>query len=244
MKSRHNGAISVPLRQLQRYLLGMSDTINLWSARPGMGNSDAYAAMLSQAETDRAARYKFAADSDAFVTAHGLRRQVIAGQIGVLPGDLRFDRTAKGRPTLASPHAKPFAFSASRRRNLVAVATGPVQYLGVDVENVAPIADHEQVLSTFLDAASLALLTGPNLEQTFAQLWTITEACAKARGTGLETFSPRLSVRLEAVDLASIQDGTLRWKCHLLAPDDQHRIAVAYDAPDWLSIRQHLSPMP
>lgn len=221
----------------------MTDKVHLWLARPAGRELDMWRRTLNAPELARAGRYRFAEDRDAFIAAHGLRRQAIGQSLGLEPASVRFDRTAKGRPTLASAHDRPFAFSASRRRNLVAVCVAPLTYLGIDVENVTPVADHHQLLEKFLDADSMHLLdglAGTALDKQFARLWTITEACAKARGTGLETFVPRLSIRMQSADTALVLDGQVRWRCDLSAPDDLHSLAVAYDAPDWLPVIRHL----
>ncbi len=210
----------------------MTDSgISLWLVQPAECNLQKYGQLLGDAEQARAARFRFRQDHDSFVAVHGLRRLALAKTLSAPAKSLRFGRSAQGRPMLDEPTSE-LKFSASRRRGLVAVAVANCKSLGVDVENVAPIADPETLLGKFLDRASIATLSGletSELQSCFAQLWTITEACAKARGTGLETFSPRMQVSFDSAHSAVVDDGQAQWHCHLLAPDPMFRVAVAFE---------------
>ncbi len=214
--------------------------IQCWLARPDEVDIETLLPQLSPDELARANRYRFPEDREAFVLAHAMRRAELARYLDRPPTQIRFGRSPKGRPVLVDTPSGDFAFSASRRRGLVVFALGNTARLGVDVEQVSHIEHPEMILSKFLDPISLAKLSGlSGLAQQahFAQLWTITEACAKARGTGLETFSPRLEIRYDSPDFAIVQDGQNHWRCNIYAPDDLHKTTVAYAGDAWLPVQ-------
>lgn len=205
--------------------------IHLWHGQPKKFDFAHLTALLAATEIERALRFRFPEDRDAFALVHAMRRIELSRILGARPQDMDFGRSEKGRPTLRNVQVRDFAFSASRRRELVVFAASRLPRLGVDVERIAPVENPEQLLSKFLDHESLASIsTGTSREHSaaFAKLWTITEACAKARGTGLETFSPLLSVRFESPDDAVVLDGSIRWRCQLISPDPTHQIAIAH----------------
>jgi len=195
-------------------------------------NPEALLSILDASERLLAGRYLFAADSRAFIISHAMQRLEIARHLRCDPSELRFGKSDKRRPILVSDGADKLRFSASRRRSLVVFALSAQASLGVDVENVAAIENPESLLKPFVDPLTISLLDGLSgrpLHVRFAQLWTITEACAKARGTGLGSFTPRLSVRFESATEAVVRDGAAHWRCQLFAPDPAHQIAVAYN---------------
>lgn len=214
-------------------------SVQLWLVKTGDFDPLLLSDALDQTEKARALRYRFEADHNAYVVAHALRRLAVAAELKMRPGDIKFGRSAQGRPTLEYPSASYLGFSVSRRRAMVALATARRLRLGVDVENVGGIPDPLPLLGKFLDSVSLAGLEGLEgraLQIRFAQLWTITEACSKARGTGLETFLPRMSVNFEASDLAIVIDGANQWHCQLFSPDPGHCAAIAYENAGFLPV--------
>ena len=163
-------------------------TVRAWLARPQEFDIAALQRTLGQAEKTKADRFRFAADRNAFVLSHALQRAQLSQTLNTPPYELQFGRTAKGRPMLTHPKADNLAFSASRRREVVVYAQATISQLGIDVEKIVAIDNPEALLAKFLDSTNIALLSGSGKHRTFTRLWTITEACAKARGTGLATF--------------------------------------------------------
>jgi phosphopantetheinyl transferase len=203
--------------------------LDIWLARPPASA----AALQTLTETERVdcARFRNSADRESFLTARALRRHVLAGMVGEPAGALTFSRRASGRACLVHPDSE-LMFSSSRRRGLAAFTAAGVQALGLDVEDAAPIPDAEIVLARFIRDRDLALLENPLLgpeNGRFAQLWTIVEACAKARGTGLSE-KMRLGIVVESETQAVVADGDRVWRCLLFSPDPDHRLALAFDA--------------
>ena len=216
------------------------DVIHLWHGQPKKFDFDQVQLHLAPNEIERAQRFRFREDRDAFALVHAMRRIELSHILGAQPQELEFGRSQKGRPTLQNAHPKDLAFSASRRRKLVIFAAAGLSRLGVDVEQIGPVDNPASLLAKFLSDESLSALSIGTVRErshAFAKLWTITEACAKARGTGLETFTPRMTVLFETSDLAIVEDGPNRWRCQIFAADPEHFVTVAYAAPQWLTIR-------
>ncbi len=213
--------------------------IKIWQSRPQWWDYTKFNELLTDSQHVESRRFRFEADRNAFVLSHALLRTKLSEAFNLEPKELQFGRTRRGRPVLTYPAAQGLAFSASRRREIVVIAFAPVAQLGVDIEKIVAIENPEALLSKFLDQTSIAHLPGhpgPDQHRRFARLWTITEACAKARGTGLETFTPRLSVSFETADRAIVRDGPNFWRCQTFAADPDHYVTVAYAAPQWLPL--------
>lgn len=213
-------------------------TVDLWTMRPPPRAEGADWACLSAGERGRAARYRHEADRSAFVTAQALQRRVVGRALDLGPQQVVFGRTAEGRPRL-EPASGTLGFSASRRRALVAVALSHCPAIGVDVEEIRRHEDPADLLGNFLDLDAAAAAGDLGDPDFFAALWTVTEACAKARGTGLRHFRPRMVVRRAGENEFHIADAHHAWTAKTMIPDTGHRIAVALPAAQAFDIRHH-----
>ncbi len=125
---------------------------------------------------------------NAWATAHGALRCILAGYLGVTPAVLRFTSGAGGKPQIAGAHTLEFSLSHSDTLALVAVASD--RAVGVDVERLRDDVDIIALTRDFLaggDAASVNHAPAGLRRKAFFAAWTRHEARLKLRGLGLDT---------------------------------------------------------
>lgn len=142
----------------------------------------AFEALLSEDERERAARLT---DRSRWIVARAALRTVLARELAVAPGALRFALGPHGKPELPGTSLR-FNLSHSGDRAVIAVAGVEV---GVDVERTAR---RSSAVERTLTAAERAALTGADRHVELLRVWCRKEALAKALGGGLgwapETF--------------------------------------------------------
>ncbi|HSH91280.1 MAG TPA: hypothetical protein VK996_14940 [Ramlibacter sp.] len=148
---------------------------------------------LDPQERERSGRFRMEADRRAFVLAHGLRRALLARELGVAPGTLLFSDDGNGRPFLIHPAASQLFFSHSRNRHAVALAITRCAPVGIDVEFVDAAKADFALLDPFMDLQSSDSAVRDPIE--FYRSWTRVEAFWKAAGVGLASGNPRISSR-------------------------------------------------
>jgi 4'-phosphopantetheinyl transferase len=184
----------------------------------------AWRALLSPGERDRADRLRLPMHRAQFIAAHGQLREVLGACLGGAPGQLRFHRTAQGKPELAGPHAGMLQFSMSHSGALALYAVAQDRGVGVDIERIRPDMAFMEVARRFYsprECAQLESLPAEVRARTFFQLWTRKEAYAKATGQGL-------SMPLE--ELADVPPG---WSLHDLDVGPDYTAALAAEGKAW-----------
>ena len=100
-------------------------------------------------------------------------------------------RESGRRPLVLAKSAGPAAVSVSHSAGLVVCAAGPVEALGVDVEQIRPRADWDGLAAWILHPQERARLEASDrLERwrRFYDAWTFKEALAQALGIGVFDF--------------------------------------------------------
>ena len=140
---------------------------------------------LSAGESRRAARFRFPADRDRFIVAHGSLRDVLARYLNCRPGHLNFSTNEYGKPALKE-HDLEFNLSHSGDFALVAVTRN--HNIGVDVERIRADMHLERLAERFFSPSEVSELAALPPEQKvlgFFNCWTRKEAYIKAQGLGL-----------------------------------------------------------
>src|SRR6202049_2170412 len=142
---------------------------------------------LSSDETARAARFHFEEHRRAFILGRGVLRTLLGGLLEMPPGQIQFSYGPKGKPALQDPiHAR--RFNTSNCGNLAVYAFTQGCDIGVDVEQVRPIPEMDQIAARFFapdETSELMALPEPDRPQAFFNCWTRKEAYIKAVGDGL-----------------------------------------------------------
>ena len=167
----------------------MSLGVDLWVWRqddplPGGGAADA---VLSEAETARAARFVRPADGRAFAMTRARLRHILSEYCDQAPEALTLTTTARDKPMLADGPA----FNLSHSGGIAVLAVAPDHGeadlpLGVDIEAHRPVEPRMAELSfSPQEQADLAAYEGADWVQAFFHGWTRKEAVIKALGQGL-----------------------------------------------------------
>jgi 4'-phosphopantetheinyl transferase len=198
-----------------------------------------YASVLSGDERVRAARFHFERDARRFTVARATVRSILGGYAGVSNGDLRFDYSQPGKPSIAgSTTGIRFNVSHSGDLGMLAVTLG--REVGVDVETAHPTVEIDKLAERYFSEQERATLRELPLEQrerAFLRCWTCKEAFLKAQGLGLgrslDSFdvevSPERPARLVATRPDFAEAG--RWSLHEVPTQNGFASAVAWEGP-------------
>jgi 4'-phosphopantetheinyl transferase len=134
----------------------------------------------------RAGRFHFSHLRESFVIAHGALRCLLGRYLGLHSGSLRFSYGSKGKPALeAGAHIQ---FNMTHSGSLAAIAITAESQIGLDLEQVRPLSDMQQIAAHFFcseEAAEIMSLPPSERERAFFRCWTRKEAYIKAIGDGL-----------------------------------------------------------
>ena len=219
------------------------DEVHVWAAaldRPA-GEVAELSRSLSEAERERAGRFRHQPSRDEFIVARAVLRLLLAECLGVTPREVRFSQTARGKPRLASD-PPPLCFNVSHSHGMALIALSGRCEIGVDLERVRPFSDEMGLADRFFtasEAAALRVLDARGRLETFFRLWTRKEAYLKAHGLGLSYGLERVEVSHAPDDPAHIVhiDGdraaAAHWSLRALAPAPGYVGALALRAHDY-----------
>jgi 4'-phosphopantetheinyl transferase len=162
---------------------------------------------LSDAERERAARFRFERDRRRFIVARARLREELAARLGVRPEAVRFAYGDNGKPRLAD---QALQFSVSHCDDVALFAFSKTE-VGVDIEAIRPVREADAIAVQFfspLEHAGYAALAPRDRLLGFFRVWTRKEAFVKALGVGF-------SMALERFDLSVAPRG---WHVHSFFP--------------------------
>lgn len=191
---------------------------------------------LSPDEQVRSQRFRFAHDRGMFLFSHGLLRSLLAGYTGLLREEIEYGYTKYGKPYLhQGAGADRIEFNLSHSGDVVMIGVARNFLVGVDVENIKPLADMDQIAARFFSAfeqSDLGTLSGAARTAAFYHCWTRKEALIKASGEGLsmplDTFRVSLLPGEPARLINSADDR--KWMLQDLSPVDGYAAAAAAPA--------------
>lgn len=189
-----------------------SGEVHLWLVRlEGEGKwKKALAGILSPEERERASRFRYGRDKDAFVIHHGALRRILSLYTPGKPERHTFGHGRWGKPRLETPGGgDPPAFNISRSGLLGVVALSRGRRIGVDVELVRPFPDAALIARRFFskrEATALEEIPAPLRLRAFYDCWTRKEAFVKATGKGLSLLLDSFSVSCAPGEPAAILD--------------------------------------
>ncbi len=198
----------------------------VWWALPTLAATQRPALMRLRdaGERERAARFAFDPDRDAYIVAHALLRLALARATGRAAATWRFVHTPEGKPRAAGADGP--AFSLSHARGIVACCIAGDGPVGLDVEDLPAVAPDPNVLERACSPAERAMLRGTLPEQmalAFTQMWTIKEAVAKAVGAGPHLPFDQISCALDpprVIDLPAGSWAAPAWQIDLIQPTE------------------------
>jgi 4'-phosphopantetheinyl transferase len=168
----------------------------------------ACAAVLSEAERQRARRFRIDRDRRRFIVTRARLREILAAKLGVDAKDIELSTGENGKPHLAGRFAaSTLRFNVSHCEDIAVFAFCEGAEVGVDIEAVRPMKDVDEIAARVFaphEVESLRALEGERRIHGFFACWTRKEAFIKAVGDGfsytpdavdtsrcrIETFSP------------------------------------------------------
>ena len=189
-----------------------------------------WAGVLAEDERARAQRYVVETARRQFVAGRAALRLLLSRYLGVAAPAIRFSYGAQGKPGLLWPSAPVafnlshsggialYAFSLSGRGGVDAGSEGIE--LGIDVEEVRPLADLETLAGRYFspdESAALRRLPPGDRPRAFFACWTRKEAVLKAHGGGLAVPLDDFDVVVDAGQPAALLrtripgDSASRW---------------------------------
>ena len=124
----------------------------------------------------------------AYRWSRALTRTVLSGYCAAEPLELRFATSAAGKPRIELPECTGLEFSLAHTEGIAVLLVGRDRAVGVDVESERRIfgADLPRRLLGPAELEDLQALPAGCQPVRFLEHWTLKEAYAKARGSGLE----------------------------------------------------------
>ena len=200
---------------------------------------DTLAAMLSEDERARAARFHFEKDSRRFTVARASVRSILGAYVGSTARDLHFDYSRHGKPSLAkAPTDTRFSLSHSGDLAMLAVALG--RDVGVDLEVIRMDVETERLAERYFseqERKSLRALPKEGRIQAFFRCWTCKEAFVKAQGLGLSRSLASFDVEVnpgQPTRILATRPDPLeadRWFLHDVTTQPGYAAAVATEGP-------------
>jgi 4'-phosphopantetheinyl transferase len=192
---------------------------------------------LSEAERERASRFRTETLQHRFIAAHGALRHLLAQYVEQPPATLTFTVSAHGKPELVDSALR---FNLSHSEALALCAVTLRRAVGVDVECVKPLPDLDEVAQRFFSAREqemLRTLNGDEKLAGFYRCWTRKEAFIKALGTGLshplDSFDVTVRAEEPAQFLGMRAGAADRWSLAHLDPGAGYVGAVCAEGEAW-----------
>jgi 4'-phosphopantetheinyl transferase len=211
--------------------------VHVWPLRLEASNAcfQHATALLAADEAARAKRFHFERHRKAFVLGRAVLRVLLGRMLGTAPECIQFRYGPKGKPVLTPPCR--LCFNASNSGDLAACAFTLECPLGVDIEQLRPIREIQDIARRFFAVEEVTeLMSLPKSEQPggFFRCWTRKEAYIKAVGDGLSVPLDSFRVTLRAndpvrlVQLGGSAEAAQNWSMHDFTPAPGYFGALAY----------------
>jgi 4'-phosphopantetheinyl transferase len=208
--------------------------VEVWQCALTGADDPAMAALLSEEELSRAARFHFDRDRRRFVIARGALRTLLGRYLQRDPAGLRFELGANGKPFLPDDAAR---FNVSHSGDVALVALSRRHECGIDVEQFRATPDLDAIAERFFsrqECDALRQFQGPLRIDAFFRCWTRKEAVVKATGIGLSLSLQSFDVPVGPEPWSSVTTvGSDRWWLTGVPVPDGYAAALAVD-------REHL----
>lgn len=221
------------------------DELHVWAASLNRSQTqlNQFWQHLSGDEQARANRFYFDHDRAHYIVARGLLRQLLGGYLHVPAHEVAFAYGQHGKPELAAEQAvSGIRFNISHAQGVALLAFGRHREVGVDIEQVRPLDDGEQIAERFFSQNEVAVFTAVPPEQkpqAFFNCWTRKEAFIKVIGEGLSCPLDSFDVTLkpgepaELLQVKGSQEAAARWRLENLEPASGYAGAVIAEGREW-----------
>lgn len=168
-------------------------------------------ARLSDAERQRAGRFRFERDRRRFIVARARLRELLAARLGVPPEAVELVYGKNGKPGLAQRYADSgWRFNVSHCDDVAVYAFSRDSDVGIDIEAIRAVSEADAIAARFFsrrEHEAYSALSPRDKPLGFLNCWTRKEAVAKALGDGL-------SMPLDELDVSRASG----WRLHSFSP--------------------------
>lgn len=193
---------------------------------------------LSADERERASRFRVEHLKTAFTLSRAILRVLMGRYLAIEPDRIRFVYGTRGKPRVAFPET-PLKFNLAHSGSFAAYAFAVGCEVGVDIEEVRPVPDQENIVRRFFSAEECEEwleLEPSQRDYAFFRCWTRKEAYIKALGDGLSipldsfrvSLQPGVPPRL--IHAAGESTPASRWSLCSLAPAEGYVGSLALPA--------------
>ena len=222
-----------------------SEDVHVWVTRTGWPPDHIRAAAehLSLDERQHAGRFHFRVDTERHIVGRALARLLLGGLLGMHPRSLLLDKNGFGKPQLAdAQNANGIQFNISHSGDFVLVALALGREVGVDVEQLDPKVELEQIALLMFsrgEVDDLASLPAGERLSGFFRCWSRKEAFIKAHGEGLSMPLDQFDVSLKRVAPVVVPTPGVhisqarRWTIRDVDVGPGYAAAVAAEGVDW-----------
>jgi 4'-phosphopantetheinyl transferase len=220
--------------------------VHLWLAELNQSyeHTRRLAQVLPVEDRTRAGSYRYARDRRRFIVARAYLRIILGLYVDKDPQSLGFVRGPYGKPALSSVDVGKPHFSVSHSHNLALYAVAYNREVGVDIERLRPLRDHEMdgiARYCFSPREQIIWWSRPagQKHQVFFDLWTRKEAHMKAVGVGLMrpldqidvALAPQTPTHLQAV--SGELDAAGCWSIETLRPHRNYAATLVVEGSHW-----------
>ncbi len=199
---------------------------------------------LSDAEQDRAARFRVNSARADYISTRLLLRTALSDRLEQPPGTFRIVIGRHGKPSLEA-EGPVVEFSLSHSCGWCACATASVP-VGLDIECTSREIDIEAIAGRFYthdEKRQLRGLSGSDRRMRCFELWTLKEAYAKALGLGFGAKGAALSITRQSNRIRACGIGGQvleQWHFELIHLAQARLLAVALERADAAVQVQHV----
>ena len=175
-----------------------SGEIHLWrvSLTPDKGLLKQCELALSSRELGRMEFFDFEKVKQNYLVSQGVLRILLGNYLSVKPNEIQLDRHAKGKPFCVND--KGLFFNISNSGGYCVFAFTRIGELGIDLEEVRPLADLEEMIAKNFSFEEKLYIRQKKEEELrrFFFMWTVKEAYLKAIGVGMRIEPQQLDFRV------------------------------------------------
>lgn len=187
-----------------------------------------YQSYLSADEIIRAKNFYFAHDQKNFILARGYLRELLGGVLELAPKNLQFTYGKFGKPALLK---HPLKFNLSHNETSFVIAIAPTAELGIDIENIARVADYTGIAKQTFSLVEQAYLDSASASQkarVFYRCWARKEAYVKALGIGIISATlTAITATMQDCNAVTIENNGQHWQIYDLPERDGNCMAIA-----------------
>ncbi|HEY9662619.1 MAG TPA: 4'-phosphopantetheinyl transferase superfamily protein [Allocoleopsis sp.] len=225
----------MPLAELPLDLQVHQEAVHLWQVNLDLPEDcvEQLIPLLSADEQLRAGRFAQVRLQHRFIVGRGILRLLLASYLKMAASEVAFVYGKHGKPDLAPSAPLPIGFNVSHSHQLALYAMTFDRTIGVDLEQMRPMSNVEQLAQRFFSAQEYEFLkTVPShlRSEVFFRLWTCKEAYLKATGEGLAGLQQvEVTLALDSPQAALQIQGqpNFDWTLMEFQSDPEYRAALA-----------------